>query len=348
MLLFVITSIVVLISYGPARILLKPDLYQKAFSDLDIYESMPEIASNLLPQIFQVDIPCEQPESCGNFPVEGDLQTFTVSLAPEDWQALLEIVLSPVKVQAVVEPAFEELFAFLHGDMGQINVSLGVFNIRMTSISWKGTIHRYITSLPPCTQDELTELSITFATSVVVPHCKPPKELLDPLLSGLIQQMQPTIEKIPDAVVINLPPTTLAQIRLILLILAWIPAIPLLFLLGVLLLDRRSLKMELCSWGILFMISGLIPLSLGLVLRFETGKALQMVLGFQNIDLSSDLSTLFLRLGEYLLVPLAEWIIYPAFILSAIGLLAMIASVLIRKRSGEDAPLRSDAFVEKK
>lgn len=368
--LFVITLTLVLILYGPGRLLFQSSLYKNALSDVDVYNKIPAITSNFLPTNILLDPCAEYQENCGNIPTEAhppsfyikltpeDWQTLTeahppyffIKLTPENWQGLLEIFLPSVEIQRMTESALDGLFIYLHGNVDQISISMVMLKNNLTGTAGEQGMHRFFNSLSPCNLAESAQLSVPYPTSVTVPLCKPADVLLNLLIPNLGLQLEPYINRIPDEIIISLPAASLSDIRLSLGFLNWIPWIsllPLPFLPIVTLLGVRSFKGGLRLWGILLFISGLLALGVGLAFRLGANAALNTVLELQNTAiLTPELISLLRQLGEYLLYHLTDWIIYPALLLFLIGLVAWISSALIRKKANGSAHLPSDTPLE--
>ena len=344
---FVITSTVVLIQYGPVRLLSHSSLYKTALSDLDVYKKIPATTSNFLPSHILLDPCTDYQENCGHTPAGTALPSYSIALSPENWKAFLEIFLPPAEIQAMTESAIENLFVFLDGNVDQISIPLDMLKGNLTGVAGEQDLYRFFNALPPCNDVETSQLSVPNLTSVTVPLCNPADELLTLLIPNLRQQIEPYINTIPDGINISLPSTTLADIRLDLGLMNWIPLLPLLFLLGITLLGVRSLKKGLRLGGILLLISSLLALGVGLTIRFEAKTALDLILGFQNTAiLTPELISLLHQLGEYLLYHLTDWIIYPALVLFLIGLVAWIISALIRKKASGSVLLPTDIPLE--
>lgn len=345
--LFVITLAITLILYGPGRLVFHSDLYKNVLSDLDVYEKIPAIARNFLPASLQINPCSEDPDTCSLTPTDITSSSIILNLTPEDWQALLEILLPQTEIKTTTESALDGLFAFLHGDSDQISVSMGVFKDNLTGTAWEDKLHLFFTSQPPCNEAEEAELSTPYQPGATIPLCKPTDVLLNPLISNLRLLLEPHINKIPDEIAIRMTPTTLKEIRLGIDFVGWMPLIPLLFLIGVAFIRRRSLKSGLNLWGTLFFIGSLFALAVGLAFRFGAKAILDLVLGFTSTDiLTPDLINIIRQLEEYLLDHLTDWIIYPALLILLLSLAAWISSALIRKNGRGTTQLPSEPPTE--
>ena len=345
--LFVITLTLVLILYGPSRLLFDSNLYKKALSDLDIYQKIPAFTSHFLPSNIILDPCADFRENCGNTPAGTPLPSFSIKLSPENWQALLEIFLPPQDIQTSIGAALDRFSLVMHGNANQIDIPIDMVKGNLTGTVGEQGLFRFFNSLPLCSTEETAKLGIPNPTSIIVPLCKPPDELLNLLIPDLLKQVKPYINRIPDGMNISMPASTLADIQLGLSSLAWILLLPMLFLLGVIWLGVRSLKSGLNLGGILLLISGLLALGVGLIFRFGAKAALDLFLGFQNTAIWTPELISFLRqLGAYLLNHLTDLMIYPSLILILIGLLVWIGSALIRKKAIEPVFRPPDAPVE--
>ena len=335
--LFVVTLTLVLVLYGSSRRLFDPNLYNKAFSNLDIYQKIPAFASHFLPTKILVLNSCADYElNCENTPAGSRLPSFSIKLAPEDWQTLLEISLPRQEMQALVEAALDNFSLVLYGNANLVEIPIYSVKGNFTGTPGEQGLTRFFNALPACSLQETAQLDIPNQTSITMPLCKPPDETLNLLIPDLLMQLKPYVDnKLPDGIKISLPASSLASLRRGLGVWTWIPLLPVLLLLGVIWLGGRSLKSGLRLGGSLLFISGLLALALGLILRFGANAALGLFLGFQNPDIwTPDMVSSLRQLGAYLLVRLTDLMIYPALSLLLIGLLAWIGSGLIRKNAG--------------
>lgn len=342
--LFVITSTLVLLLFGPSRLLIHSTLYKNALSELDIYKRTPLIASNILPSKIILD-PCGiEPISCENTPTENRLPSYSINLTPKNWQVLLEDLLTPEEIQTIAESNLDVLFAFLPSNNDQIIVSMGMLKENIKGITEEDTLQLFFASLPFCSEAGAPEISVSIPTIVNVRLCKSADESAIPQNENFRHQLELYIDKIPDGIALSMPSATLKEIRRGINFTAWLPLLPLPFLLGVTLLGVRSLKNGLRTWGILFFLSGLLALAAGLIFRFGEKAILSLVPGLVNFP--SPTSELIHDLGRYLLNHLTDWIIYPALIIFFIGLATWISSALIWKNTKESASFPPDASPE--
>jgi hypothetical protein len=358
--LFFITCTLVLIIFGPYRLLLQSSIYKDALTDLDAYNKIPSIASDYLPTIVKTSSCLENQANCGKFPDENGIPPFVIKPTPENWQVLLEIFLPPGEIHTLTESTIDRLFEFINGDTGQIGISLVGLKNNLSGTAGEQGIQRFLHSLPPCSETQIAQLDVLDQSIIDIPICQPSDENLNLLMSNddfdwvkpadqiekgtsltwlvaiIYQQLEPNINKIPDGVNISLPPETLADIRFGIRLLAWLPALPLLFLLITLLLGANSINNGFRLLGILVFFSSLLPLCIGLAFRFGARTIPELVPGLViTTKLTSELVLFFCQLGEFFIFQLSGWVYYPALSLFLIGLLAWIGSALISKRTGK-------------
>lgn len=340
--LFVITTTLLLILFGPYRLLNNPALYKNALSDLDVYGKIPAIVSNLLPSSILID-PCgERPDPCGNIPAENRLPSYSINLTPKNWQVLFEILLTPEEIKTIAESNLDVLFAFLPSNNNQIIVSMGKLKENIKGITEEASLQLFFSSLPFCSEAGAPEISVTIPTIVNVRLCKSDEESSIPQNENFRHQFELFIDKIPDGIALSMPSATLKEIRRGINFTSLLPLLPLPFLLGVTLLGVRSIKNGMRTLGILFFLSGLLALAAGLICRSGEKAILSLVPGLVNFP--SPISELIHDLGRYLLNHLTDWIIYSALIIFIIGLTTWISSALIWKNTKESASFPPDAL----
>jgi hypothetical protein len=331
--LFVITATLVLVFYGPYRQITNPSLNKKIFASLDIYQEIPEFASQFLPPDVTIR-PCDGAlESCDNTLIGDNAQTIVINLAPENWQTLLEIFLPAEEMKALTETVLDQSFMFIHGDINQISIPIEMVKSDFAIAVEEGGLHKFLNFLPLCSEAEIAQVIISDLPKINIPLCKPPETILNLLDPILLIQANSYITSLPDGMNISLPASTLAGIRLVMTLLAWLPVLPLPFLLVAIWLGARSIKGRFRLAGILVFISGLLSLGVGLISRFGSKTILDMLPGIPNLtDWPPELANFIRHFGEYLLQHLAIWIIYPALILLLIGLLVWIGLILMPQK----------------
>lgn len=336
--LFVVSLVIVIIWYGVIRQLSQTHFYTQALSDLDVYSRLPILASDLLPSKIPIDPCLVVPSFCGNTSATTGFPSISVSVTPRDWQVILEMLLPPEQIKIMVDSVLDQGIALIFGDSERIRLPLMELKSNLGGLSGEARIEQLIAKLPSCDETVIQKF-IAFAPDLTIPICIPPF-LTESLTPQVLQQY---LYMIPDVLVISLPPATLASKRLILHCLAWLPVVPLLFLIFVALFGIRSFKGGIRWGGFLLFLGGLLALVVGAVLRFSAAGMVSLFFGLKT-DRESGLSDFSRQLGEYCLNHLSGGIILPAFVILLVGLLLWTGSALMQNRAGGLPKSPSDTF----
>ena len=335
---FVLSSTIALISYNLGDQLLNSGLYKQALRNINAYDSIPSVANSLL------DVYGSVANLHGSTLL---LPSFLENLPAVNRRSFLAEVLSAADTQRIVESALDQFFAFIHGDADHISLSISDIKTNYAEAATDSALKGLISALPPCGANEVAGI-LAGSIDGSSPSCNPPAELLDTYISLLRLESETFRKNIPVKFVLSLPSSAatacpsrefpcdglISNIRLIPVIIRWLPLLPVLFLLGIAILKMRSLKSMLTWWGIPVFFTGLLCLLLGLAIHSIAPIILDILIGFlKNSLLSNDLEHLIRQLGEYLLQHSTEWIIYEAVGLLVLGLAAWITSAFIHDKS---------------
>ncbi len=336
--LFVPSAVLAMVLTSIRLNIFSPSLYKNALTDLSIYERFPTISAGL---IFQTPAFSDLAEA--GFPAP----PFVQKIPAEDLIAILEKIYPSVEIQKMIESILDEFFVFLQGEANQIVFSLETLKKPLAGSSIDETLQNLVDSQPDCTPDEISAITSALPAEMI-PVCKPPDELRNLLLSYLRHQMESAVELIPDEYLLSFSSASvsastestsfgidpLADIRLIIDLLIWIPFLPLIFLLGIAALVVRSVKSGLRWLGIPLFISSLLTLGLEQLFRITASTALATALDLMNSAyLTPGLVTLIRDIGEYIVRHLTDWIFYPSLVLLLIGLIAWVASFFIKAKN---------------
>jgi hypothetical protein len=267
--LFVIITVLVLLLISVDGVLLDAATYKRALVEQKAYEQGSALAA-------------VQVGGTPSVPGVGSGQmAFLSLLTPADWNLLLSTLLPPADLQKMTEDGLDQVFSYLNGDTDSARISLVALKQRVAGPAGQEAIKLVLTSQPPCTLEQLTQLALSiFKGSGALIMCQPPAEMLGVAVSIVQSSMQAVVAPIPDEVEIMKPASSSvpatgggplgndprALIRTVRAA-AWLsPLVPIGLLLLVALLGVRSLKGWLRWWGIPMFIAGLIAFAAAPVL----------------------------------------------------------------------------------
>jgi hypothetical protein len=278
---------------------------------------------------------------------EGGMPLFMSNLEASDWENIIITLLPPADLQAMIEKTIDGLFAYLNGESNSVTISLVALKARLAGPPGTEAIQRLILSQPPCTLEELAQISDEARSeSAGMVLCNPGENLTNLVLPKVQEQLKAAINTIPNHVTIikPAPPAAVSSnpgpfginndpIRVLILmrmIIRLSPFLPLACLLLVTLFGVRSIKGWMRWWGIPIFITGAITLSISLTSLplFEivwVNFAAPRIPAFIPIDISN----ISHNLVYYVAHTLMEKIVLQSVILIVISLAAWIGSYFI-------------------
>jgi hypothetical protein len=223
------------------------------------------------------------PEGSGG---QGGMPPFFRNLSTSDWEILIKLVLPPKEMQGMVEGGIDQFIAYLNGETDTVKLSMTKIKDHLAGQAGIEMIKQILHSQPACTETELSRILAGLASGEVI-FCNPVDDAtLAKMLPNLQGQLDSAESAIPDEAVLIKPPTTslkpgnnplgadpIRLIRILRLILHLSLLVPLAFLLMVTLFAVRSIKSWMLWWGIPFLVSGIMVLTLGIFTQPVITKA---------------------------------------------------------------------------
>jgi hypothetical protein len=277
------------------------------------------------------------------------MPSYFQNLSAAEWESIITTILPPNQMEIFIGSILDGVFSYLKGDVNQVTVSLSTLKNRLSGPTGDDLIMEIITSLPPCTEEELGLLNGTTGIDTDV-LCKPPADNLSGIIPTLRQQLLDAVSQLPDEAVIIKPMTTdpssgtgplgndpKAAFRLVELMLRLAPLLPMIFLLLVTLFGVRSLKGWMQWWGIPFFSAGMFAIGAGIAVQ-------PIISGFWNSYVESRIPTFltsafteFARdLIQYIAHNITKQVIVQAIVLVIIGLAIWIGSYFLKSKNGSE------------
>jgi hypothetical protein len=280
---------------------------------------------------------------------------FLNNLSPQNWQALIALLLPPEDLQPMTESTLDQVLVYLNGRADTVTLSLVNLKARLSGPAGQEAIQLLLEAQPPCTDQQLAQIASGNlggeGQSTLI--CTAPGLIQAVLQAELQRQLEQAVAGIPDQAVLIKPTAAqpasgsgplgsdpLAALQLIRLLLRFSPLLPLALLLLVTLFGVRSMKGWLRWWGIPLFITGLIVLGVGLAAlpvldwiwtHIVLAKIPAMFSTSSLVPLAHDL--LHTVAGQF-----ATWLAIEAGIVAALGLGAIIGSSFIKPRPETEAP----------
>ena len=355
--LFSISSFVVTYTYFPIGKLLDPSFYQQSLQQVGIYERLPaSVASQLAERI--------SPTSDSS---DGGLSLMILSEA--EWESILVDLIDPDWISSQSDQFIEQVFDILLISEDPLNtpVEISVSEIKENVAGQAGVqaISQIIAAQPPCSLDQLLGLvqaGLGMESALGSLLCRPPEFILseiNPLVESILST---AVDQVPDQISFYIPfpqtgqqegglqgsqsgitlPESLRILRQVNTINRLSPLLPLLLLGLLTLFAVRSIKDLTGWWGGSFLAAGSISLVSVLFFRPSANWVLSsyMPLGLiQNINLPDFLvqigiTDLYQEITNQLLLS----IILPASIMTAVGIILLVAYYLLSRNSAKQIP----------
>jgi hypothetical protein len=245
--LFILSGIVSLLLYNLEQKAFTAETYQQAFANENFYESLPAIMAQTL--MASADQP--------NMPLG------LRSMSEQQWEGFLRELLPPETLKVMGDQALTSTFAYVNGESDSAIVNLTLLKSQMSSSTGMQAVLNLMQTLPPCTLDELTRITMALLNNQEITFCNPPAELqgiVQPLIQG---EVQVAAASLPNQLTIaSFDPATgqpdpRQKIQAMRVLMRLSPILPLGFFFLMTVLAVRGLRDWLMWWGIPFMVIGL-------------------------------------------------------------------------------------------
>jgi len=321
---FIITSVLVLLFVNIERKAFVSATYKQAFEDQKLYERMPALLASAL----QASI-SQNPDA---FP-------FLKELSVEDWQSTIASLLPPEEMRALADGALDSTFDYINGRTNTAVISLLPIKSHLVGESGVNVIKQFLKAQPDCTVEQLTQMGLGFLGGDIA-LCNPPAEAMG-FIEPLIQsQLQTISAAVPDQVTIiagtdsGTPNDPRFKLHIVRSAIRFSPFFVVLLLLVIALFAVRNLRDLLIWWGGPFLIVGVITALIGLLGSPLVGWFLQFLIQTQGAIflpslLASSIAETASAVAHQILIPVA----FQGFVIAMIGLIMVVVGVFLGRRT---------------
>jgi hypothetical protein len=328
--LFVISSVLVLLLFNIERKAFSSATYKQAFEDQGLYQRMPQILGTTLTTYITEN---------------GSAIPFLQALTVEDWQNSIVQLLPPEELKGMANQALDATFDYLNGKTDSATISLLPIKTRLAGDSGMQVVLQILSRQPACTTEQLTQMALGLSGGQIT-LCNPPEEAIGLMMPFIQSQLQTVTAIFPDEVTFisgaasgtpNDPRRKLNDVRSVIKLTPFLPA---LLLFGIAVFAVRSLADWLTWWGWSFMFAGGISVLIALFGSPLVGGILRLVIQKQGALLippilaSSIAETTRAVAGQMLIS-----IVVQGIILGVAGLGMVIGAVLLAKRQNWNTSL---------
>jgi len=330
--LFVISSVIVLLLFNIERKAFNSATYKQAFEDQGLYQRIPAMLATVLSTSI-----AENPNAMPLFK----------SLTAADWQTSITTLLPPEELKALADSTLDATFDYLNGKTDSAVISLSPIKVHLAGDSGLQVVRQFLSLQPACTPDQLSQMALGLLGGQVT-LCNPPEEAIGLMAPFIQAQLQAMTSLIPDQVAFvpgtlshtpNDPRLKLNAVRSAIKLTPFIPA---LFLFGIAVFAVRTLREWLIWWGWPFLITGVISVFIALVGSPLIGGILQLLIQrkgtiFIPPVLAASIGETASAVARQMLAP----VLLQGFILALLGLGMVVMSMFFSTQTRYTIPFES-------
>jgi hypothetical protein len=321
--LFVMSSVAVLLLFNIERKAFSSDTYKQAFANQGLYQRIPTMLASMLATSIA--------ENQNAIPL---LKALTVT----DWQTSISTLLPPEELKTLADNALDATFDYLNGKTDSAVISLTPVKTHLVGESGLQVVRQFLSLQPECTTEQLTQMALGILGGQVI-LCNPPEEAMGLMAPFIQAQLQAMTSLIPDQLAFipgassNTPNDPRLKLNAVRSAIKLTPFIPVLFLFGIAIFAVRTLRGWLIWWGWPIMIAGAISALIALIGSPIIGWILQLLIQNQgSIFIPSILAT---SIGEtasavarQMLIP----VIFEGFTCAMVGLGMVVMALFLMER----------------
>jgi hypothetical protein len=322
--LFIVSSVVVLLLFNIERKAFSSETYRQAFADQGLYQRIPALLASMLTTSI-----------AENQNAIALLKALTVT----DWQTSISTLLPPEELKALSDNALDSTFDYLNGKTDSAVISLIPVKTHLVGESGLQVVRQFLSLQPQCTTEQLTQMALGLLGGQVI-LCNPPEEamgLMAPFIQGQLQAMTSLL---PDQLAFipgtssNTPNDPRLKLNAVRSAIKLTPFIPVLLLFGITVFAVRTLREWFIWWGWPILTTGVISAFTALVGSPLIGWILQLLIQNQGtIFIPSILATSLGETASAVARQMLTPVVLEGFILAFLGLGMLIASMFISRQT---------------
>lgn len=321
--LFVISTVLVLILFNIERKAFLSATYKQAFEDQRLYERMPGILATTLTTYMA--------ES-------GITMPFLQFLTVEDWQNNIALLLPPEELKAMSNNALDATFDYLNGRSNSAAISLVPVKTQLAGEQGVQLVLQILRRQPACTAEQLTQMALgLFGGQIAL--CNPPEQAIGLMMPFIQSQLQTITTLFPNEVTLisSIAPGTPQDPRVRLnAIRSGIKLtlfLPVLLLFGIAVFVVRSFRDLFSWWGWPLLFAGGISVIIAFLGAPVIGGILRIVIQTQGAFfippvLAAALGETASAVAREMLIP----VIIQGLIITAIGVGMLAVAILVPKQ----------------
>lgn len=318
--LFIISSVIVLLLFNIERQAFNSATYKQAFESQGLYQRIPELLATTLSTSI-----AENPNA---IPL---LKTLTVA----DWQRSISTLLPPAELKVVADNALDATFDYLNGKTDSAVVSLVPLKAHLVGDAGLQVVIQFLSLQPACTADQLNQMALGLLQGQIT-LCNPPEEAIGLMAPFIQAQLQAMTSLIPDQLAFipgtnsHTPNDPRLKLNIVRSAIKLTPFIPVLLLFGIAIFAVRTLREWLIWWGWPLLIAGASSVLIALIGAPLIGWILQLLIQTQGTIfipavLAASIGETTSAVASQMLAP----VVMEGFILAVLGLGMVVTSMFI-------------------
>ncbi len=352
--LFIVSASVTMLLYNLDATLLNSEAYKIALIEEDIYARLPGLVGQQI-QLGMTYDPClESPELCEGDSGPGDPEAgppaYFRILSDDDWEYLIATLLEPEWLQTTTESALDQVFENLNSDAPpeQISISLVELKTKFEGPVGYQALLALLEKQPPCTAEQILQIGASQLLGGEMDEfllCNPPKILMDVVEPLMRVAIQSAASAIPDEMTFEHPFSDVSSSTDITELgddpiqtffiarnyLRFAFLIPLAFLFLMTVFAVRSIRDWLLWWGVPFLLTGLIGLSLSALSLPILGWVVPLLIGAAvPAGVTPEITAIGVALGNALFRQVTHKIMVQAGIMAGIGFAFMVSALFVK------------------
>jgi len=331
-LLFIMSSVVVLLLFNIERKAFSSETYKQAFANQGLYQRIPAMLASILSSSI-----AQNPNAI----------PLLRALRVEDWQTSISTLLPPEELRAMSDSALDATFDYLNGKTDSAVISLAPVKTHLAGESGLQVVRQFLSLQPPCTPEQLSQMALGLLGGQIA-LCNPPEQAIG-LMAPIIQaQLEGMTTLIPNEIAFipgtasNTPSDPRLKLKAVRSAIKLTPFIPVLLLFGIAAFALRTLREWLIWWGWPIMIAGVISALIALIGSPVIGWILQLLIQNQGTIfipavLAASLGETTSAVARQMLAP----VVLEGFILAVAGLGMIVVSLFISKQTRYPNPFEN-------
>ena len=357
-LLFIVSASIMLLLYNLDATLLNSEAYKIALIEEDTYARLPGFVVQQIQDGMTSDPCLGSPDQC-----EGDSgpPAYLRILSDDDWEYLIATLLEPEWLQTTAESVLDQVFDNLNSDSPPETISISLVDLKTKFEGPVGyqALLGLLDKQPPCTAEQILQIGAAQLFGGEMDEfllCNPPAILMDVVEPLMRVAVQSAASAIPEEMTFEHPfsdvsgstditefgDDPLQSFFIARSFLRFGFLIPIAFLFLMTVFAVRSIRDWLLWWGVPFLLTGLIGLSLSALSLPILGWVVPQLIGAAvPAGVSPEIVAIGVDLGNALFRQVTQKIMVQAGIMAAIGFAFLISAFFVKppsKEIGEPLP----------